>query len=232
MSLINEALKKAQRARHDGTAPATGDAEGSVAKRAEPKSAKSTLLIAVGAATLVVVSMVGTALWMSRSPAPHAETKPIAVKPAESAATSSPTLVVPPISAPPATTPPATTTAKPNPPSVKPAPANPAPTSPAPLASAPIATPPNAAPAVVSAPTPSPEPPPAAKPDERVHQFVEAIRVTGIRASGTESKVLMNDRVYRVNDIVERTLGVRLTKVSTDSLTFTDANGVTYVKYF
>ena len=42
----------------------------------------------------------------------------------------------------------------------------------------------------------------------------------------------MNDRVYRVNDVVDRTLGVRLTKVSTDSLTFTDANGVTYVKYF
>ena len=71
-----------------------------------------------------------------------------------------------------------------------------------------------------------------AKPDERIHQYVEAIHVTGIRSSGNESKVLMNDRVYRVNDIVDRTLGIRLTKVSPDSLTFTDANGVTYVKYF
>ena len=227
MSLINEALKKAQRARHDGATPAAADAEGRVAKRAEPKSAKSTLLIAAGAATLVVVSMVGTAWWMSRSPAPHAETKPAAVKPAEPAATTGPTLVVPPISAPPTTPAPVTATAKPNPPAEKPAPA-----SPAPVSTTPIATAPTVPPAVVAAPTPTPEPAPAAKPDERVHQFVEAIRVTGIRASGTDSKVLMNDRVYRVNDIVDRTLGVRLTKVSTDNLTFTDANGVTYVKYF
>jgi hypothetical protein len=38
--------------------------------------------------------------------------------------------------------------------------------------------------------------------------------------------------MYRVNDIVERSLGVKLTKVATDSLTFADANGVTYVKFF
>jgi hypothetical protein len=42
----------------------------------------------------------------------------------------------------------------------------------------------------------------------------------------------MNDRVYRVNDIVERSLGVRLIKVEADNLTFSDANGFTYVKYF
>jgi hypothetical protein len=40
----------------------------------------------------------------------------------------------------------------------------------------------------------------------------------------------MNDRVYRLNDFVDRALGVRLTKVTRESLTFTDANGVTYVK--
>ncbi len=47
-----------------------------------------------------------------------------------------------------------------------------------------------------------------------------------------EGKVLMNDRFYRVNDIVERKLGVRLITVAAESLTFADANGVTYVKYF
>jgi hypothetical protein len=54
----------------------------------------------------------------------------------------------------------------------------------------------------------------------------------GIRSSGTDSKVLMNDRVYRVNDYVDRILGVKLVSVSRDTLTFTDANGVTYVKNF
>ena len=60
--------------------------------------------------------------------------------------------------------------------------------------------------------------------------YIDTIRVTATRAS--EGRVLMNDRMYRVNDIVERTLGVRLVKVAVDSLTFSDANGVTYVKYF
>ena len=54
----------------------------------------------------------------------------------------------------------------------------------------------------------------------------------GIRSSGNESRVLMNDRVYRVNDIVERSLSLRLTKVEADHLTFTDADGIPYVKYF
>jgi hypothetical protein len=42
----------------------------------------------------------------------------------------------------------------------------------------------------------------------------------------------MNDRVYRVNDTVERTLGVKLTKVEADQLTFADDNGLVYVKSF
>jgi hypothetical protein len=61
---------------------------------------------------------------------------------------------------------------------------------------------------------------------------VESVKVTGIRSTGTDGRALMNGQVYRVNQIVERTLGVRLVKVEVDSLTFADANGVTYVKYF
>ncbi|MES2692233.1 MAG: hypothetical protein V4773_02090, partial [Verrucomicrobiota bacterium] len=86
-----------------------------------------------------------------------------------------------------------------------------------------------------SEPLPSkfvPPPAAAAKTDERIAAFVDAIKVTGIRSSGAESRVLMNDRVYKVNDIVERTLGVRLVKVAPDSLTFSDNNGFTYVKLF
>lgn len=71
-----------------------------------------------------------------------------------------------------------------------------------------------------------------ASPNERIAAFVEAIKVTGIRSSGAESRVLMNDRVYRVNDTVERGLAVKLIKVGTDSLTFVDANGFEYVKSF
>jgi hypothetical protein len=78
----------------------------------------------------------------------------------------------------------------------------------------------------------TPSPATAPVPNERIVAFVEAIRVTGIRSSGTESRVLMNERVYRVNEIVDRTLGLKLVKVGADSLTFSDANGATYVKNF
>ncbi len=47
---------------------------------------------------------------------------------------------------------------------------------------------------------------------------------------GADSRVLINERVYRVNDIVERTLGVRLIKVEPGVITFSDVNGVTYAK--
>ena len=90
----------------------------------------------------------------------------------------------------------------------------------------------------MSAPTPEIIPavaPPVSAPpksDERIHLFVDAIRVTGIRSSGEDSRVLMNDRVFRVNDIVERNLGLRLTKVDPNVLTFTDSNGTLYTKNF
>jgi len=69
-------------------------------------------------------------------------------------------------------------------------------------------------------------------PDERIIAYVDAIRVTGIKSSGNESKVMMNDKIYRVNDVVERLLGVKLIKVEPEMLTFSDAHGVTYTKTF
>jgi hypothetical protein len=265
MSLINEALKKAQRSRHpEGPLPA-GDlagASGPIAKRGEPKSAKSTLYIAVGAVVLIVISMVITAWWMSRPAKPAtvavaAKSVKPATAPAVTSEPTAPLLVVPDLKP----TPP--TAAEPPKPTPMPASARsgaaethapasvnrasaPAaqPETPAPVAAnAASSNPPAApstpdagsAPASVAAASPARAPAesaPTAKPDERISQFVEGLHVMGIRASGGDSKVLMNDRVYRVNDIVDRTLGVRLTKVSSDHLTFTDANGATYQKYF
>jgi hypothetical protein len=249
MSLINEALKKAQRTRHGGLPDVSPTGEGTtVAKRAAPNSAKSTLLIASGAVVLVVGSMVLTALWFTRTPsaASAAAPKSIAAPAPIVTETKAPVINLsvaapPPLSPSPAVTaatatPPAapaqTVTSPPSKPAASPASAAaPADLSPTPLAPTPESRP---APAIAKTPTDaSPTPPaPEPKPDEHVQQFIEALRVTGIRASGGDSKVLMNDRVYRVNDIVDRTLGLKLTKVSADYLTFTDANGATYVKYF
>ena len=252
MSLINEALKKAQRARHPGTPEAPGAAAGEVTRRPAPRSTRSTLLIAVGAVVLVVVSMAVTALWLGRSSRPTAAANAGEKAVAAASQAPAPSLVLPleekaspPTPAP--ATPPAASVAMSggksvvHPPastSVAPSPANstaaaaralPAPERPP---SNPGPQPAEAAePAASSAPI-AIEPSSPPKQDERVHQFLDTLRVTGIRAAGNESKVLMNDRVYRVNDIVERALGVKLTKVSSDHLTFTDQNGATYEKYF
>jgi hypothetical protein len=42
----------------------------------------------------------------------------------------------------------------------------------------------------------------------------------------------MNDRVYRIGDVVDRDLGLRLVKVETRRLTFEDARGLSYPKNF
>ncbi|MBC7366266.1 MAG: hypothetical protein H7343_05545 [Undibacterium sp.] len=72
----------------------------------------------------------------------------------------------------------------------------------------------------------------AGKFDERIQTLVDGFRVAGIRASGTGSKVLLNEKVFKINDIVDRTNSLRLTQVTNDSLTFTTPGGVTYVKNF
>jgi cytoskeletal protein RodZ len=258
MSLINEALKKAQRLRHEGAAAASAplEAGGPIAKRAQPKSARSTLLIVAGAAVLVVLSMVGTTWWLTRPVSTTSAKVAETPKPAEAATVEPLPAISAGVSAPP-TAPEVTPAAVAPAPVVESATPAPAPVtrvvkptpvpgqktlaSSTPKAVAPKPTPterPTPAPVAATpapaevASVPSTEPPAPPKPDERIHQFVEALKVTGIRSSGTDSKVLMNDRVFRVNDVVDRSLGVRLTKVSSDSLTFTDANGAVYVKYF
>lgn len=215
MSLINEALKKAQRVRNQeetDLAPTPGGTVfPRVARRGQPRSAKSLILIATGAVVLFVLSVVATVYVINRpDPVPTpATTTAKAAAPATVAAPGPSPIIAPPVIKPPVSTP-ATI------PVVAGAPDSPA-----------LATPPRE-----TAPTPTPKTMTDAKPDERVHAFVDSIRVMGIRSSGDESRVLMNDRVFRVNEIVDRGLDVRLTGVEPGTLTFTDANGVTYKKAF
>lgn len=225
MSLINDALKKAQRLRTEESAGDTaGTPEGgpAVAKRRQPKSANATVMIAVGALVLVAISIAITAWWLTR---PVSPAEPPAAKPAPAedvAAAPAPKLELPGVVS---TTPSAAAASKPEPSTA----AETATASSATDSVAAAATPAATEPVVAPVP-PAPQPKP--QPDERVRHFIDSLRVAGVNASGTSSKVLMNDHVYRVNQLVDPDLGVRLTKVSSDSLTFTDRNGVTYVKYF
>lgn len=80
-----------------------------------------------------------------------------------------------------------------------------------------------------AAPPAAPAPP---RQNVKILTYLDNLRVTGIRAAGADSRVLMNDRVYRVNDMVDYELALRLTGVSTTTLTFVDDNGVVYTKTF
>ena len=61
---------------------------------------------------------------------------------------------------------------------------------------------------------------------------IEHLRVGGIRVAGTESKVLMNDKVYRLNDVVDYELSIRLTGIETKALTFEDSRGAVHTRTF
>lgn len=283
VSLINEALKKAQRQRNQPPPDANAQPEAApvpagptasrVAKRATPMRAQSVLMLGAGALSLVVLSVVITIFAVNRpdaAPAAAASAPSTTAAPAAPAVTShvdlnapSPVIVAPSLPVPNATdptgSPPSTSTpdhAAGNPAGTAPdssrtaAPvlAN-APTAPvaspaqavSSSSSAAAAPPPGSATAAPAPQVPTgaarttAAPPPRAanpQPDPRIYAFIDTLRVTGIRSSGNESKVLMNDRVYRVNDIVERAFGLRLIEVAPDSLTFADANDVTYKKNF
>jgi hypothetical protein len=53
-----------------------------------------------------------------------------------------------------------------------------------------------------------------------------------VRASATDPKVLMNDRVYRLNDVVDRDLQLRIIGIAPRELRFRDARGYVYTKTF
>ncbi len=266
MSLINEALKKAQRNRTGeaaDTVPTLPGAGGTrVTKRAQPRTSQQLVLLAAGAVVLVVLSVVATVYLVNRAPAPKpGATAPQPAPPSAAPAPTAPApLMVPPVLnlpiPPPRPAPETPAAVAPSPESEKPAtapasrtagPNDPLTVSPTAgrVASRP-ALPPRAPAAAqpgenpVAPPAPAGSGAAAAAPvlagppqhDERVSRFVDAIRVTGIRPSGTESRVLMNDRVFRIDEIVDRNFGLRLTKVEPNTLTFTDGNGAVYVKHF
>lgn len=196
MSLINDALKKAQKQRTGEDAEAAvgvspeGEALGRIVKRDKPP-AFSTLLMRIGlSAGALLILLIGAYLGLQRSRQPAEPTPSVA-------------------------------------PAISPAPPPVVKTTQAPETfSIPI---PPSAPPVVAAPPP---PPPRPKFSPQAISFVDNLRIAGIRASATDSKVLMNDRVYRNGDIVEYELGLKLTEITANSLTFENESGARYTRNF
>lgn len=234
MSLINEALKKAQRQRTEEpaplpppAAPVTPAAAPSapaipIVKRRPPMPARTLVILLVGGISVLFMGGVLVFLFLADNSAPpHASSPVIATRPTAPVPTApTPELALPPAPAPaPAPTPvveiklPAII-----PPTVVPTPAPEPLPAPAPVVVAP-AEPVNAGPRV---PTANPQ----------VYEFLEKLRIAGIRVSPTDPKVIMNDRVFRLNDIVDRVTQLRLHRIDADTLIFIDASGFEYKKSF
>ncbi|MEI6105819.1 MAG: hypothetical protein WCR49_02295 [Opitutae bacterium] len=245
MSLINDALKKAQKQRTGDSPPLAsmpsigGDPASRIAKRSAPVGFNSLMKRGGLMAGALVVILVGGYFGMQRlnrpvvpPPAEPAvvaapEISPKPATPAESIPVSRPpapaitfNLAIPAETPPPVSSTPTVPVVAPSPvPESKPAAAVAAATS-------------KPAPAVT---TPAPAPAPAAPPvklEPRAITFIENLRIAGIRASATDSKVLMNDRVFRSGDIVEHEIGLKLIGITANSLTFEDERGGRYTRNF
>ena len=245
MSLINDALKKAQKQRAGGEpeplAPAGGDPAPRMVRRGKP-AGPGGLLIGAGIGAFVIIGVVAV-LFLRRGPAETAPAKPApatqapvsqppvvqapAPKPVELApqpAVQAPPVVVAPVTTPVThTTPTVVTVAPPKPEPIQPRAEPAAPVVTTPVVSAPMIT----VPATEPARTPAP-----GQLEPRAITFIESIRVAGIRASGSDRKVLMNDRVYRLGDLVEPEMGLTLVGIAPNALTFQDERGGKYTRNF
>jgi hypothetical protein len=229
MSLINEALKKAQRQRTADAAgvapPMPGESGGRIPRRGKPMASQAVLLAVLGGAVLIVLSVVAT-VYLLRDPA---EPAPVTVaapvpQPAPAQPASTPVVAAEPASPAPVVFVPLAP--KPDP-AVEKIPEPPAAvvTPPEVVAPAPVSRPPDPVQPTLSAPAPA-----AGVPDNRIYEYLDRLHVLGVRSSGADSRVLMNDRVYRINDLVDRGLSLRLVEVQSGVLIFEDARGVRYTK--
>lgn len=239
MSLINDALKKAQRQRTGDASPTSQPPmPGSPVAPTRPLRTgnnSNPQLVLVGAGAVLGLVIAGGAFFLFRSK-PATETGPVnspppavaEAAPANPADTATVTATL-------ATTSPTVFSAKtPEPVIVVKTEIAPGATAATSLSSETpsvaektVATP---AGATASA-TPS-EPP---SPSLRMIESIEALRVAGIRVgagTGADAKVLMNDRVYRIGDTVDHALAIKLTGVTASSLTFRDPTGATYTRNF
>jgi hypothetical protein len=236
MSLINEALKKAQRQRSLESAPLSAAPSGVAAaavtthvRAASHRRSLAPLWFGLG---LVTLGVVATVLVMRYGFAPDAPEQP-------ALASASPSLVSPTPASAPATAPALTLPSAPTSPVVMLPPIPQAAPSPAPAVSpvlAPMPSAPPLAPVPVAAPAPVAVAPVTAQPlspserESQVYAFLNTLRLTGVRGFDREARILMNERVWRLNDIVSTELGLRISAVRPNLLVFTDAQGRTYEK--
>ncbi len=84
---------------------------------------------------------------------------------------------------------------------------------------------------------PEPAPPPdapvaGAEPNPKVLAFLESSRITGIKVAGVHSRLLMNNQVYRKDDMVHSETKLRIKEIAANEILFVDESGIQYRKQF
>ena len=268
MSLINDALKKAQRDRSGPSGPGIEPVVQSGALppqgyHVRPAPGGSDGLgrgLVLGAVIALALVGGGAAVWWLKSSPAKPASAPVLVAVAAPAPTPAPVVSAPPptpvVSAPPPITVAPVATATPTaavPPATSAPPAPPAPPPFQLRLNLPASTPPAAAEPSAPGTTRSLQPPVAAPApgtpapaatagesfqirlnlqDPRILAFLDSARINGIRAAADDAKLLMNNKVFKAGDIVDRALKLKLTKVEPGVLTFEDGQGQVYVKPF
>ena len=65
-----------------------------------------------------------------------------------------------------------------------------------------------------------------------VLKFLDEINVRGVKLAGENSKVLMNNKVFRVHNTVNNEFMLKIMEIKQHEIVFVDHAGVTYTKFF
>lgn len=267
MSLINEALKKAQQERARQASPLQGSREAPAAARPVPAATSAGFpffrlfigLVIAGSALASAVAFMVFLYVQTRTPVPvqpiaaepvRLESAPVTLQapaPVISSTSTEPLLVMdelpdlpttrldppsgPEIETTPPVPPPAVAETKPTPVETRPPPVDPEPldTPAHGLAGSPkdpATTTPDPAPAIRAT-----GPPPDHQ--DRVNDYLRHLTVSGIRLSGPDSKVVLNNRVYRLTEtVLDTDFYLKIVGIEHTQIHFQDEYGKRHLKRF
>lgn len=78
------------------------------------------------------------------------------------------------------------------------------------------------------------EEPPAPKPSNKAffEEYIDGLVVSGVRLAGLDSKVIIDERVYRLLETINRDPKLIVTEITPQTIVFADEEGNTYVKSY
>ena len=208
MSLINEALRKAQNQRTSAPGLGNGFNSGNPSVNYAGRSTPYSLIIGLGLCILILVGLVAGLTTVLLSKNTTSPVQPPAT-PVESATPLPGTALEPSIPES------ATDTAEPEPTLAESAEPESQGLTPEPAGQAPAAV---ETPAIISTPN-----------QEIVDWLAQSI-VSGLRITSSSSKVILNNKGYMPGEIVNMELGLKVLTIEENRIVFVDANGIEYVK--